>query len=131
MDNLMVFDDKQKKKIGIVSLIPNIALFICLVYYLFLIVPVAGFHTPPASAVGVTHAHYDTLFVMLAIYAIIAAGVLIYNLVMLARMKNMNAAEKAVWVLLLVGFVPLSFLVFWYFVVKKEPRYVGAYPDIA
>lgn len=131
MDHLIVFDEKEKKKIGIISLIPNIAFFICLLYYLFQVIPVASSDVlPPASVVATTAAHYDTLFWMLAISAVIAAGVLIYELVMLTRLKNMNGAEKLVWVLILATFVPVSFLAFWYFVIKKEPKYVGMYPDI-
>jgi amino acid permease len=129
MDHLMVFDEKEKKRIGTISFIPAVCFFIALLYYLILIVPIDRADIPNTVA-GVTAHHYSTLFAMLAVSAIVSAGVLIYNLVMLARVKNMNAPEKLIWVLILATFVPLSFIAFWYFVVRKEPKYVGIHPDI-
>jgi hypothetical protein len=130
MDHVMVFDEKEKKKIGLIALLPNICFFLTLVYYLILIMPLARGHVLPASIVALTHANYTTLFFMLAISAIVSACVLIYELVLLARVKNMNGAAKGVWVVFMATFVPISLLAFWYFVIRKEPKYVGVHHDI-
>lgn len=130
MDNLMVFDEQAKRRIGIINFLPAIAFLSALIYYLFLLSPTFGRHEPGAAS-GITVENYGTLFAMLAVAGILSAGILIYNLVLLAKVKNMNAQDKIIWILLLATFVPIAFILFWAFVVRKEPKYVGTYPDIA
>jgi phosphoglycerol transferase MdoB-like AlkP superfamily enzyme len=127
----MVFDDKTKKRMGLISIIPATCFFLTLMYYLGIMIPALQPHDTNFLAEGITHRYYDILFAMLAVSAVISASVLIYFLVTLARMKNMNAPSKMIWVLLLVTFVPIAFIAFWYFLIRREPRYVGIYPDIA
>lgn len=130
MDHVMVFDEKEKRKIGMLALLPNICFFLTLVYYLVLIMPLTRGYVIPASIVQLTHANYTTLFFMLAISGVVSACVLIYELVILARVKNMNGSAKALWIVFMATFVPISLLAFWYFVIRKEPKYVGTHPDI-
>ena len=127
----MVFDEKAKKKIGIICFIPAISFFITFVYYLILIWPIAHGYAEPSSVVGITARNYDTLLAMLAISSILAAGVLIYCLVILARLKNMNAPSKLIWIILLSTFAPVAAVLFWYFLIKREPKHVPIHPDIA
>lgn len=129
MDHLMVFDEKEKRKLGFISFLPAICFFITLVYYVILLLPLSRSGVPNTSAAVTSH-NYGTLLFMLAISAITSASVLIYDLVLLARLKNMNGAEKVIWILILATFVPLCFIAFWYFVINKEPKYVGIHPDI-
>lgn len=130
MDKLMVLDSKTKKWMGIVCFVPVICFFICFVYYLALVIPETGNYRP-YSLETITSQNYDTLFAMLATSAIITAPVFIYCLVVLARMKHMNAAIKLEWIIFLSVMAPVASALFWLFLIKDAPKYVGIHPDIA
>lgn len=131
MDKLMIFDDKEKRRLMLINFLPML-LFLCsLVYYLAAISPVfSGYGTEPESVMTYTSQHYDTMLTMLAVFAVTAAAVLIYNIVMLARVKNLNSAHKVMWVVLLATFVPLSFILFWTFIINREPEFVPVFSSI-
>lgn len=131
MDNMLVFDDNAKKKIGLISFAPIVAFGITLLYYVFLLLPLSQGHVQPGQVVDITNRNYDTLFVMLAASAVLSTCVLIYCIVMIARVRNMASQSKLLWILILCTFMPISPFLFWALVVKKEPKYVSTYPDIA
>jgi hypothetical protein len=74
--------------------------------------------------------NYDTLFVMLAISSVLSAIVLIYCLVHLTRLKNVNGPTKMIWVVVLAALVPVSFIIFWWLHIRHEPREMEVHPDI-
>jgi hypothetical protein len=131
MNNMMVFDDKAKKRIGVICNIPIVAFLLCFAYYLILIMPVLDGRHVPGAVVGITSANYDTLFLMLAASAIITAPIFIYCLVLLARFKHMNSADKLLWIVFLCVLAPVASALFWYFIIHKMPKYVPIHPDIA
>lgn len=122
MRRVVVIDEKVKRRIGILCVIPAVSFFISLVYYLVLLLPLTHGHPPPKSVVSITFNNYTVLFTMLAISAIISAGVLTFCVVHLVRREDINNPTKMTWILLLVTFVPESFILFWYFIVKREPK---------
>jgi hypothetical protein len=122
MRRVVVIDEKVKRRIGILCVIPALSFFISLVYYLVLLLPLTHGHPPPKSFANITFNNYTTLFTMLAISSVISAGVLIYCIVHLVRREDINNPTKMSWILVLVIFVPESFILFWYFIVKKEPK---------
>jgi cytochrome c oxidase assembly factor CtaG len=130
MEKIMVFDDKAKRRIGLICSVPAAAFLIAFVYYAVVLWPLTGPHQL-YGVEGIISRNYDTLFIMLASAAIITAPVFIYCLVLLARLKNMNAAQKLKWVVVLSISAPVASFFFWYFLIRKEPHYVGIYPDIA
>lgn len=127
----MVLDAKTKRWMGIICFIPVMCFTLCFIYYLSLILPATGANHPPYSLETVTSQNYDTLFLMLAASAIITAPVFIYCLVILARMKNMNSAMKLEWIIFLSILAPIASALFWLFIIKDSPKYVGIHPDIA
>lgn len=130
MEKYMVFDDKEKKRLMMISFLPGILLVIDVIYYLIAISPVfRGFHEP-GLVMNYTLHYYDTMLLLLGIYAVVAAVVLIYMLVLLTRLKNLNSGQKLIWLLILCAFVPASFVAFWAFVINKEPYYVPIHPSI-
>ncbi len=131
MENLMVFDEKAKTRIGIICFIPIAAFFACFVYYLTLLVPLSEGHHQAAAVVGITSQNYDTMLVMLAAAATITAPIFIYCLVLLARFKHMNSADKLVWIVFLSVLAPVASALFWLFIIKRVPKYVPTHPDIA
>jgi len=114
---------------AILCFIPAVAFFISLVYYLVLLFPLTKGHPVPESVVGLTSQHYTTLFIMLATSASISAFVLLYCIVYMVKIKSINTPTKMIWMLLLL-IVPISFILFWNFIVRPEPRNVPVYPDI-
>jgi len=127
----MVFDEKAKNRIGILCFIPIIAFFACFVYYLVLLLPLADGNHVPGAVVGITSRNYDTMFLMLATAAIITAPIFIYCLVLLARFKHMNAAEKLKWIVFLSVLAPIASALFWLLIIRNVPKYVPIHPDIA
>jgi len=130
MENLMVFDDKMKKRMGVICFIPVFCFLACFIYYFILILPLTAGHPVPASIVGITSRNYDTMFLMLASSAIITAPVFIYCLVIIARLKMMHAATKLQWIIFLSVMAPIASALFWIFVIKDLPKQVGIYPDM-
>jgi hypothetical protein len=131
MDNQMVFDEKTKIRMGIICFIPLIAFVACFIYYMILLIPLAEGHYAPGSAVGITSQNYDTMLVLLAMAAIITAPIFIYCLVLLARFKHMNGAEKTLWIVFLSILAPIASALFWLLIIRNMPKYVPTYPDIA
>ncbi len=131
MDNLMVFDDKTKARIGMICFIPIVAFTACLVYYLYLLMPLTQGNYEPGTVVAITSNNYHTLFYMIASAAIITAPIFIYCLVLLAKFKHLNAADKLIWIVFLSTIAPVASVLFWLFLVRRAPKYVQLYADMA
>ena len=127
----MVFDDKTKTRMGIICFIPIVAFLICFVYYLILLMPLTDGQSIPGGAIGITSRNYDTLLLMLATSAIITAPIFIYCLVIIARFKHMNSADKVIWIVFLSILAPVASAFFWAFIILRMPKYVPIHPDIA
>jgi len=131
MENVMVFDEKAKRRIGLICFIPVACFLACFIYYLMLIVPLASGHHEPSTIVGITRQNYDTLLFMLAASAVITAPVFIYCIVIIARMKSLNAATKLMWIVFLSVLAPIASAFFWIFIIKDAPKYVPTHTSIA
>jgi len=131
MEQYVIMNDKEKRRMGVICALPAFLFAICLAYYIVLLSPIARTPHPIYSAEGITSHHYDTIFAMLAVYACVGAVVLIYCLVHLAKIKVLNTQRKMIWLLLLATFMPVSPIMFWVFQIRKEPKNVPVYPDIA
>lgn len=130
MDKFMVFDERTKTRMAVVCFIPIFCFLLCFGYYLSLIIPLTVGHPATNSIVSITSRNYDTLFLMLATSATITAPVFIYCLVILARLKNLNSAVKLEWIIFLSVLAPVASALFWLFLVKDAPKYIGIHHDI-
>ena len=131
MEKLMILDERKKIRMGMICFIPVLCFLSCFLYYLMLIMPLTQGHQAPASIVGITSAHYTTLFFMLAASAIITAPVFIYCLVVLARLKTLNSSHKLLWFVFLCVMAPIASALFWTFHIKDGNKYTPIHPDIA
>ena len=131
MENVMIFDDKAKMRIGIICFLPVVCFLISFLYYLLLIIPLTHGNPVPGSIVSITRANYDTLFIMLAASALITAPVFIYCIVLLTRFKHLNAATKILWIISLSVIAPVSSLFFWIFLIKDAAKYIPTHSSIA
>ena len=133
MNDHIIMDDKTKRNMGILSLLPLLSWFIVLVYYLLTLSPVMAQKRREAheALVTLTSNNYDTLFMLGAISAVISAIVLVYFVIHIARIKAMNGATKIMWILILSAIVPLGFPLFWYLEIRNERKHMPIHPDIA
>lgn len=130
MNKVMIFDEKTKTRMGILCFTPVVCFLICFLYYMILILPLTEGYHEPSSMIGIISRNYDTLFIMLATSAIITAPIFIYCLVILARLKKLNAAMKLQWILFLSVLAPIASALFWIFLIKDSRKYQPIYPDI-
>jgi uncharacterized membrane protein len=129
MEKMNELEDKFKRRMKVICFLPAVVLFITIVYFAFLLLPLTQGHPVPASAVGILSTHYSALFVLLAIFSSVSAIVLIYCMVHLIRIKTLNTPMKMIWMLLLLA-TPVSFILFWYLQVKGEPGNIPMYTNI-
>ena len=130
MKDVMVLDQKTKRNIGIICGTPLTLFTLILIYWLALVSPLMDGNAAPGMLGAVTSQNYGALVAMLAIGGTISAGVLIYCLVLLARLRNLNSAEKLLWLLFLCTFVPVACFLFWMLLIRKEPYNVPVYPNM-
>lgn len=130
MEKYMIFSDREKRWLMFLCFLPAVLLGIDTVYYLVAVSPVLSGYYEPGSIMNFTLRIYDIMLILIGVYAVAGAAVLIYLLIVLARLKNMNTATKLIWLLILCTFVPASFIAFWALVINKEPYYVPVYPSI-
>ena len=131
MEKIMVFDDKTKSRMAFICFLPVVCFLLCFLYYLALIIPLASGHPAPGSIVGITSRNYDTLLLMLATAATITAPVFIYCLIIIARLKTMNAPTKLKWIIFLSVLAPVASAFFWLFIIRGAQKYTPIYHDIA
>lgn len=126
-------DSVKKRNIGIISFLPMLAFIIAIGYNILTVSDLISTRTLQnhiGVATDMSH-NYPTLFILYAIAAIVSTAVLLYFVVHIARIKNMNPAIKIGWIIVLVSFVPISFPLFYFIQVRHEPKYLETYPDIA
>lgn len=74
--------------------------------------------------------NYTVLWITLALVCTITAAILVYFVVHIARLKNMPAGEKVLWIVLFPAFGSVAFILFWFMELRHEPDYVEVYPNI-
>lgn len=128
----LIMDEKTKANMGILSFLPISCFAVCFIYYLVILMPVLGRNAfSDHLALNMeTIRHYSTMFIMLAISGIVGAFVLIYFLIHIARIKNLNSAAKLEWILFMSVLVPVALPLFWYFEIRKEPTVLEIYPSM-
>lgn len=129
MEKSIEVEEKFKRRMKVICFMPAISFFITIVYYTILLLPLTHGHPEPKSVVGIISRNYDTLFLLLAMSCTISATVLLYCMVHLIRIKTLNTPQKMIWILLLLA-IPVSFILFWYLQVRREPKDIPLYPDI-
>jgi hypothetical protein len=128
-----IMDKNTRRKYAIVCFLPVISMLIAAIYYIVVI--------SPLIAEKQLHNHLE-MFSLLDTQGNIVMGVLlltflihiaslIYCLVHIARVKYMNPATKIVWAVFLAAFQPISFIFFYFWKIKREPRHLETYADIA
>ena len=130
MEKLMILDDKAKMRLGMICFLPVVCFGVCLIYFLMLVLPLTQGHTEPGAVVAITSHNYNTLFIMLASSAIITTPVFIYCLVLLTRMKTLNAPQKLMWFIFLCVMAPIASAFFWLFHIRDSEKYVPIHADI-
>lgn len=77
-----------------------------------------------------TLAHYPALFTGLALCSIWTTTVLVYLIIHIARLKEMDTQTKIGWIVFMGFLAPFAFIVLWYTELKKEPDNIKVYHSI-
>lgn len=125
-------DNKQKKRVGIISFLPFLAWSVCFAYFMIInkqLIDTARFQDHDLVVNNVQQ-HFMGLFIYMLIAVLITAGVIYFYVIHLAKLKNLTAGEKIGWIVFMFVFGALAFPVMWYFEIRKEPKNAETYPDI-
>lgn len=128
MEQTIIFDEKEKRKLFMICFLPGALFMASLLYYIIAISPIFTGVADPDSLTTYTLRHYNTMIALLGIFAVVTVAVLIYSLTIMARLKYMPQAQKMMWVAILCILAPLSFILFWTFVINQEPDFLPTYP---
>ncbi len=130
MQNIMLFDEKMKTRTGIICFLPIVSFSICLVYYLTLILVPSSQGVNTHTIITATSQNYGQLFTVLAISGFITAAVLIYCIVILARLKELKPGTKILWIVFLSVTAPLGIAIFWLLIIRYAAKATPVYNDI-
>ena len=126
----MLMDKNKKRNMGIFSFVPLALLLITLVYEDSLLNGLFStfYHHDANSVIA---AHYNTLVWLYSFTAIATIAMMLYFIVQIASIKNMNSAAKIAWIAILALLIPVSFPLFWYLQIRKETLHLETKADIA
>lgn len=132
MSTIMHMSDSKKTAMGFLSFLPLLTFTIFSIYFIAICEPLFRYGWGHADMLAtIMNDHYATLFGLLAVAFITGAGTLIYFMVHIARIRNMSAGVKLVWMIFMFILGGIAFPIFWYAEIRKEPEYMPIYPDIA
>jgi hypothetical protein len=125
-------DNNAKKTVGILSFLPFIAWSITIAYVLILNRPLVDHKMLQDHELLVQNIalHYGSISIFLIITVLITAGLIYYYVIHLAKLKNLNAPTKMVWIIFMIVFGALAFPVMWYLEIRKEPKNTPMYPTV-
>ena len=130
MQNIMLFDEKMKTRTGIICFLPIVSFTICLVYYLTLILVPSSQGVNTHTIITATSQNYGQLFTVLALSGFLTAAVLIYCIVILARLKELKPGTKILWIVFLSVTAPLGIAIFWLLIIRYAAKATPVYNDI-
>jgi hypothetical protein len=123
----------QEKKIhGILSFIPLAAWSVWCLYILIISKDLIVTQTfqEHDKVVTLLSQHYLTILYIWIAASALTFIILIYNAIHLARIADMHGGTKLGWMVFMICFAPISFPIFWFMQVKKEPENMTLYPNI-
>ena len=126
----MLFDEKMKTRTGIICFLPIVSFTICLVYYLTLILVPSSQGVNTHTIITATSQNYGQLFTVLALSGFLTAAVLIYCIVILARLKELKPGTKILWIVFLSVTAPLGIAIFWLLIIRYAAKATPVYNDI-
>lgn len=124
--------DAQKRTMSIISWIPLLAFTIGTIYFMYVngrLVDNKQFEQHD-KVVLFAFRNYDQLLTLGAIAGTIGLAVMLYFIVHLARLKNVNDAMKIGWIMFMVFFGAFSFPIFYNRVIKREPEDQPMYDSV-
>lgn len=127
-----IMDERQKRRIALYSFLPLLALLLAGAYHLFIFRDeLAARDMDDHIALATQTFRYFTPLVIAYVAAsIVSLAVLLYFIVHLLRLKAMARGEKLFWAVMLAMFMPFSFPIFWYTIIRREPRRLEVYPGV-
>jgi len=127
-----VMDESRKRRIGICSFLPLAAFLLATGYHLKVFrTQVSGKDMKDHVALATeTYRHFTPLAIVYGMASMISLAVLLFFIVHLLRLKQMAPGAKLFTAVMLTMFMPISFPIFWYLKIRKEPCRLEVYPDL-
>ncbi len=128
----VIMDERKKRRMGIYSFLPLAAIIVATAVHLLLFrdeIRARDMEDHIALATK-TARHFTMLAVLYGTAALVSLGVLLYFIAHLLRQKCVARGEKLFWAVMLTMFLPLSFPLFWYTKIRREPRRPDMYPQV-
>ncbi len=125
-------DPARKRRLGIIAFLPLVAVLAAVVNHLLVLSPIvrAADMQDQIAVVTRTSEYFTRVAIFYAIAGFVVLSVLIYDIIHVARLKNLGTDYKFFWSVFLTMFSPISFIVFWYFKIRREPRELNMYPSL-
>jgi hypothetical protein len=119
-----IMDAGQKRRMGLYSFLPLLAFGVAGAYHMLIFKDeVASRDMEDHIALATeTARHFTPLAMFYGTATVITLAVLLYFIIHLLRIKHMASGAKLFWAVMLTMFIPFSFPVFWYTMIRKEPK---------
>ncbi len=127
-----IMDPARKRRLGIISFVPLAAFLVAFINQLLVFGPIIERKDmyDHLALVNLSALHFDRIGVFYGIAALLSLGILLYFIIHLARLKSLASDYKCFWAVFLTMFQPISFIVFWYYKIRREPRELDMYPSL-
>ncbi|MBS1616210.1 MAG: hypothetical protein JST06_08860 [Bacteroidetes bacterium] len=127
-----IMSPARKRRLGMLSFVPLVAFLVALVNQLLVFGPIIERKDmyDHLALVNLTALHFDRIGIFYGVASLISLSVLLYYIIHLARLKTLASDYKFFWAVFLTMFQPISFIVFWYFKIRREPRELDMYPSL-
>ena len=125
-------DPARKKRLGIICFIPLAAFAVAIINHLLVFSPIIR-HKDMENGIALatdTAQHFTRISIGYGVAVAITVGVLLFLIVRLARLKTLARDYKFFWAVFLTMFAPVSFIAFWYFKIRREPRELEMYASL-
>ncbi|MCB9047071.1 MAG: hypothetical protein H6550_13135 [Chitinophagales bacterium] len=126
--------ENTAKKYGKILCFTPITLFAAWTIYFFSIVQeqvVTSSFSNHFHWVAAMASSYTSLWISLSLICIITASIMLYFVVHIARLRQMTALEKVLWIVAFPALGSVAFILFWFIELKEEPENVDVYASIA
>ncbi len=125
-------DSSEKKIVGAFSFLPILSWLATIVYFLFInrnLISTKTFQDHDRVVANIIN-NFLPFTIILSFAELITGVMIIYYVVHIARLKEIEAFNKLLLIVFLIFTGPIAVLVLWYNMLNKEAKDVPMYPAI-
>ena len=125
-------ENTEKKIVGVFSLLPILTWAATVVYFLIInkdLISAQAFQDHNTVVTNIIQ-HFLPFTILLSFAELITGLMIIYYVVHIAKLKNIEAFNKLLLIIFLVFTGPIAVLVIWMTIVSKESLNEAMHPDL-